>query len=92
MSERSKLRIGLPCNATYYQDGPSNKAKPGRLVGNQGTTIERADQRALITEVHGWMACGSSSAWCARCGMTRLGPHNVRKTRCARFSTIALVA
>ena len=72
MSERSKLRIELPCEATCYEDGPSNKAKRGRLVGNQGTTTERADQRALITEVHGWMACDSSSAWCARCGMTRL--------------------
>jgi hypothetical protein len=51
---------------------PANKAKRGRLVGNQGATTERADQRGLITEVHGWMACDSSSAWCARCGMTRL--------------------
>ena len=38
----------------------------------KGTTTERADQRGLITEVHGWMACDSSSAWCAKCGMTRL--------------------
>ncbi len=92
MSEHSKLRIELPREATCYEDGPSNKAKRGRLVGDQGTTIERADQRALITEVHGWMACGWSWAWCARCGTTRLGAQNVRKTGCARFSTTALVA
>ena len=56
------------------------KAEVGDWLVLKGTTTEHHDQRGLITEVHGWMACDSSWA-CVRDAVRLDLCTKVRKTR-----------